>query len=71
MGSGDDDTVYCSIQMRLATGRELLSMISELRASKGHPGLDTVLQRMEAELTMSIDIVENPPRWDDWLPTKH
>lgn len=62
----DDDTVYCDVQMSLAQGRELLQLVSALRESKAHSTLDRVLERMQDELSASIDIVENPPTWGPW-----
>lgn len=57
----DDDTVYCDVQMSLAQGRELLQLLSTLRASKAHPILDRVFELMQYELSTSIDILEDPP----------
>ena len=57
----DDDTVYCDVQMPLAQGRELLQLVSSLRESKVHLTLDRVFERMQYELSTSIDIFENPP----------
>ncbi|WP_434603110.1 hypothetical protein [Pseudomonas sp. Z4-7] len=62
----EDDTVYCDIQMPLAQGRELLGLVNALRESKAHPRLDKVLEHMQDELSMSIDIVDNPPTWGPW-----
>lgn len=62
----DDDTVYCDIQMPLAQGRELLQLVNTLRESKDHPALDRVFERMQDELSTSIDIIENPPTWGPW-----
>jgi hypothetical protein len=62
----DDDTVYCDVQMPLAQGRELLQLITALRESKAHPALDRVFERMQDELSTSIDIIENPPSWGPW-----
>jgi CheY-like chemotaxis protein len=66
-----DDTVYCDIQMPVAQGRELLQVVSALRNSGAHPNLDTVFAHMQLELTMSIDIVENPQPLGAARPTKH
>lgn len=66
MERGDDDTVYCDIQMPVAQGRELLHLVTELRESKAHPGLDKVFEHMQQELSTSIDIVEDPPTWGPW-----
>ncbi|WP_182374868.1 hypothetical protein [Pseudomonas putida] len=52
------DTVYCSIQMPMAQGRELLELIAKLRASGEHPSLDSVFKEAEGELEMSIEFVE-------------
>lgn len=52
------DTVYCSIQMPMAQGRELLELIAKLRASAAHPSLESVLKEAEGELEMSIEFVE-------------
>ena len=54
----DDDTVYCDVQMPLAQGRELLQLVSTLRESNAHPALNRVFERMQNELSTSIDIVE-------------
>ena len=62
----DDDIVYCDVQMPLVQGRELLQLVSTLRESKAHPTLDRVFERMQYELSTSIDIVENPPTWSPW-----
>lgn len=35
MAKGDDDTVYCDVQMPVAQGRELLQVVSALRDSGG------------------------------------
>lgn len=52
------DTVYCSIQLPIAQGRELLELIAKLRASRDHPSLDSVFKEAQGELEMSIDFVE-------------
>ena len=62
----DDDTVYCDVQMSLAQGCERLQLVSALRESKGHSTLDRVFERMQDELSASIDFVENPPTWGPW-----
>lgn len=62
----DDDTVYCDVQMPLAQGRELLQLVSTLRESNAHPALNRVFERMQYELSTSIDIVENPPPRGSW-----
>jgi hypothetical protein len=62
----DDDTVYCDIQMPLAQGQELLLLVTTLLESNAHPTLNRVFERMQRELSISIDIVENPPTWGPW-----
>ena len=52
------DTVYCSIQMPIAQGRELLELFAKLRSSGAHASLDSVLKEAEGELEMSIEFVE-------------
>ncbi|MBH3382057.1 MULTISPECIES: hypothetical protein [Pseudomonas] len=52
------DTVYCSIQMPMAQGRELLELLTKLRASGDHPSLESVFKEAEGELEMSIEFVE-------------
>ena len=52
----DDDTVYCDVQMPLAPGRELLQLVSTLRESNAHPALNRVFERIQYELSTSIDI---------------
>jgi hypothetical protein len=71
MSHEDDDTVYCNVQMSLASGKELLQLVTARRDSGSHPNLDTVFARMQFELTMTIDIVEHPPTWGAGEPTKH
>lgn len=67
MGMKDDDeTVFCDIQMLFAQGRELLQLVSTLRESNAHPALNRVFERMQDELSTSIDIIENPPTWGPW-----
>ena len=61
MAEDDDDTVYCDIQMPVAQGRELLDLLNALRESKAHPRLGKVFEHMQHELSISIDIIENPP----------
>jgi pullulanase/glycogen debranching enzyme len=46
MGKGDDDTIYCNVQMPLLPGRELLNLVNALRESGAHPNLDLVFQHM-------------------------
>ncbi|KAB0522022.1 hypothetical protein [Pseudomonas extremorientalis] len=67
----DDDTVYCDIQMPLAQGRELLLLVTTLRESNAHPTLNRVFERMQYELSTSIDIIEDPPSWGFSCPTHH
>ena len=62
----DDDAVYFDIQMPLAQGRELLLLVTTLREFHAHPTLNRVFERMQCELSISIDIVENPPTWGPW-----
>lgn len=57
----DDDTVYCDIQMPLAQGRELLLLVTTLRESNAHPTLNRIFERIEDELSTSIDIIEDAP----------
>lgn len=52
------DTVYCSIQMPMAQGRELRELLAKLRTSGSHPSLESVFQEAESELEMSIEFVE-------------
>ncbi len=58
MGRDTKDTVYCSIQMPMAQGRELLELFVKLRASGAHPSLESVFKEAVGELEMSIDYVE-------------
>jgi len=51
---GDDDTVYCDVQMPSAHGRELLQLVNTMRKLKAHPILDRVFERMQYELSTSI-----------------
>ncbi|WP_110973198.1 hypothetical protein [Pseudomonas huaxiensis] len=60
------DTVYCSIQMPIAQGRELLELIANLRASGAHPSLESVFKEAEGELEMSIKYVEGMLAGDGW-----
>ena len=62
----DDDRVYCDIQTPLVQGRELLLLVTTLREFHAHPTLNRVFERMQCELSISIDIVENPPIWGPW-----
>lgn len=66
MGQDDDDTVYCDIQMPLAQVLELLELVNALRESNAHPCLDKVFERMQDELSTSIDVFENPPTCGPW-----
>ena len=61
MAEDDDDTVYCDIQMPVAQGREPLDLLNALRESKAHPRLGKVFEHMQQELSISIDVIENPP----------
>ncbi|MBD8473223.1 hypothetical protein IFT98_05035 [Pseudomonas sp. CFBP 8770] len=66
---GDDDTVYCNLQMPLATGAELLELITKLREAGDHPTLDTVFQQMQDELTDSIEVIADgnlEGSWKKW-----
>lgn len=71
MAIDPDDAVYCDIQMPLAEGEQLLRLVASLRESKAHLGMDTVLQRMQYELELSIDLVVNPPNLLNWSGTRH
>ncbi|OJT48404.1 hypothetical protein [Pseudomonas moraviensis] len=71
MAKGDDHRAYCSVQMPVAQGRELLQVVNSLRDSGAYPNLDTVFAHMQFELKMSIAIVEKPPNWGVAEPTKH
>lgn len=55
----------------VAQGRERLQLVSTLRESKVHPTLDQVFERMQYELSTSIDIVENPLTWGPWGRLHH
>lgn len=70
MATKSDGTVYCDIQLPLATGRELLRLVTALRESEAHPGLDTVFQHIQSELELSIDLAENPRDWSILKATK-
>lgn len=67
----DDDTIYCDIQMPLAQGRELLHLVMTLKKSNAHPALNRVFERMQYELSTSIDIIEDPPSWGLSCSTHH
>lgn len=58
MGRDAKDTVFCSIQMPIAQGRELLELIAKLRASGAHPSLESVFKEARGELEMSIEYVD-------------
>ncbi|WP_217191266.1 hypothetical protein [Pseudomonas shirazica] len=58
MSRDANDTVYCSIQMPMSQGRELLKLVAKLRASGAHPSLESVFKEAEEELEMSIEFVE-------------
>ncbi|MBB3271400.1 hypothetical protein FHW75_002555 [Pseudomonas sp. OG7] len=60
------DTVYCSIQMPMAQGRELLELLVKLRTSGAHPSLESVFQEAEGELEMSIEFVERLLAGEGW-----
>jgi hypothetical protein len=65
------DTVYCNVQMPMATGRELSRLVAELRASGSHPGLDSVFEEIQYELDSSIEFVEEQLRGEGgfgWRP---
>lgn len=52
------DTVYCNVQMPIATGREFYRLVAVLRASGSHPGLNAVFEGIQHELDSSIELVE-------------
>lgn len=58
MSRDANHTVYCSIQMPMSQGRELLKLLGKLRASGAHPSLNSVFKEAEEELEMSIEFVE-------------
>jgi hypothetical protein len=58
MSRDDKDTVYCNVQMPMAKGKELSRLVAELRKSGAHPGLDSVLEEIQHELSSSIEFVE-------------
>lgn len=60
------DTVYCSIQMPMAQGRELLELIAKLCASGAHPSLESVFKQAQGELEMSIEYVEGMLAGGGW-----
>ncbi|PSL92039.1 hypothetical protein [Pseudomonas sp. R9.37] len=66
MENDDYDTVYCDIQMPPYQGRELLQLVIILRDSKAYSNLEKVFEHMQYELSISIDIVEEPPSWGPW-----
>lgn len=63
---GEDDTVYCNLQMPLATGTELLKLISKLREAGDHPNLDTLFRQMQDELTHSIEAIAEGDLGASW-----
>ncbi|TWR83479.1 hypothetical protein FJD37_20755 [Pseudomonas saxonica] len=56
----------CDVQMPLAQGRELLQLVHTLRESKANPTLDKVFERVQDELSTSIDIIQNSTNWGPW-----
>lgn len=70
MGRKGDNTVYCDGQVPVAHARELLQLMTALHESRAHPGIEFVFESFQRELTLSIDIVENPPDWGAGEPTK-
>jgi hypothetical protein len=70
MSRDTKDTVYCNVQMPMTKGYELHRLISELRASGKHPGLESVFNEMQSELEMSIEFVERMLAGDDGLGRK-
>jgi hypothetical protein len=58
MSRDEKDTVYCSIQMSLSSGQELMKLVLELRASGAHDELEAVFTEMIDELQRSIDFVQ-------------
>jgi hypothetical protein len=42
----------------MAKGKELSRLVAELRKSGAHPGLDSVLEEIQHELSSSIEFVE-------------
>ncbi|PMX03134.1 hypothetical protein C1X59_05795 [Pseudomonas sp. FW215-R2] len=71
MGRKGDDTVYRDSQMPVAQARELLQLVTALHESSAHPGMESLFEIFQLELTLSIDIVESPPDWGAGEPTKH
>lgn len=63
---GDDDTVYCNLQMSLATGAELLELITKLREAGDHPTLDTVFQQMQDEVIDSVEAIAKDDLGASW-----
>lgn len=63
---GDDDTVYCNLQMPLATGAELLELITNLREAGDYPTLDTVFQKMQDELIGSVEAIAGDDLGASW-----
>lgn len=71
MDNETDDTVYCDVQMPLATGIEFLRLVTALRESEAHPSLDTVFRHIQDELKLSIDFLVNPSDWNSLGATRH
>ena len=73
MGTTDeDDTVYCNLQMPLATGAELLELITKLRQAGDYPNLDTVFRQIKDELTDSVGAIAEDDlgaSWKKWQDT--
>ena len=66
-----ENTVYCDLQMQMEQGVELLQLITQLRDSGQHPGLDDVFRQMQSELEGSIEFVASgSPHWGQDKP-KH
>lgn len=58
MGRDGRDTVYCNTQMPLAKGRDLVRLVTELRAAGTYPDLASVFEEIQGELEMPIEFVE-------------
>jgi hypothetical protein len=56
--------------MPMSKGYELHQLISKLRASGNHPGLESVFKEMQGELEMSIEFVERMLSGSDGFGTK-
>lgn len=68
----DDDTVYCNLQIPLATGTELLELITKLREAGDHLNLDTVFRQMQDDLTASMEAIAKGDlgaSWKKWQDT--